>query len=40
VPGKSHMIWLAVKQQGKVGPNVMGSAGANELKLVLPKDEQ
>ena len=40
VPGTNHLIWLAVKERGKVGPNANGKGGMNDLKLVLPKDEQ
>jgi hypothetical protein len=40
VPGTNHLIWIAVKERGKVGPNVMGSGGRNDLKLLFPKDEQ
>jgi hypothetical protein len=40
VPGKNHLIWVAVKERGKVGPNANGKGGKNDLKLVLPKDEQ
>jgi protocatechuate 3,4-dioxygenase beta subunit len=40
VPGKNHLIWIAVKGQAKVGPNANGRAGRNDIKLVLPKEEQ
>ncbi len=40
VPGTYHLIWIAVKTPGKVGPNANGSAGREDLKLVLPSQER
>lgn len=40
VPGTHHLIWIAVKTQGKVGPNANGSAGREDIKLVLPSQER
>jgi hypothetical protein len=40
VSGKHHLIWIAVKERGKVGPNANGVGGRTDLKLVLPKEEQ
>lgn len=40
VPGSNHLIWIAVKEQGVVGPNANGRAGRSDIRLVLPKEEQ
>ncbi|HEX5244984.1 MAG TPA: carboxypeptidase regulatory-like domain-containing protein [Tepidisphaeraceae bacterium] len=40
VPGTHHLIWIAVKTPGKVGPNANGSAGRDDIKLVLPSHER
>ncbi|HEY8750113.1 MAG TPA: carboxypeptidase-like regulatory domain-containing protein [Tepidisphaeraceae bacterium] len=40
VPGKNHLIWVRVKDQRQVGPHANGLGGRNDLKLVLPKEEQ
>lgn|GEM_PF-5879184 len=40
VPGTYHLIWIAIKTPGKVGPNANGSAGREDIKLVLPSQER
>jgi protocatechuate 3,4-dioxygenase beta subunit len=40
VSGTKHLIWIAGKKQGVAGPYTDGAAGLNNLKIVLPKDQQ